>query len=215
MVKKSLNQLWQKIGELIRGLVHAEEDLIVPEGIRYKKAPVKANEEAKQALKKLFSGKATDQDVLSLLENKTLICGPGLWRDIKKDRTLSKLDKGKVAFQMPVLDNAGNISRMDKHEGKLFQSPDEVLAFWKAFSRRTDFTDLKVRKLNPEELKIFWAMIPFDITEPLFILESKKHKVLIVFTSPEKLKIMWIDDYQNITFKKDKSPNKTDAGDGK
>jgi hypothetical protein len=75
-------------------------------------------------------------------------------------------------------------------EGNVFHSPDEVLAFWKAFSLRTDFTDLKIRKLNPEELKISWIMIPFDIDEPLFILDSRNHKILTAFTSPSDLKVM-------------------------
>lgn len=118
-------------------VAHAEEESVIPKGIRYKKAPAEVNKKGEQALKRAFSLKSTDQNVLSLFENKTLICGPGLWRELKKDKVLSKLDKGKVAFQMPILDNNGNISRLEKHEGKLFQSPDEVLAFWKAFSLRT------------------------------------------------------------------------------
>jgi hypothetical protein len=156
-----------------------------------------------------------DDDVLSLFETKLLTCGPGLWRDIKKDGALSKLDGGKAVFNLPVRGADGSIVRTDKLEGKIFQSPAEVLAFWKAFKQRTDFTDLKIRKLNQEELKIFWAMIPFDITEPIFVLDSKKHKILVVFTSPEKLKIMWIDDYQDIRFRDQTSSKKPEAGDGK
>jgi hypothetical protein len=76
-----------------------------------------------------------------------------------------------------------------------------VLLFWRAFSARTDFSGLKIRKLNAEELKIFWAMIPFDITEPLFILESEQHKLLVVFKAPDELRIAWIDDYQNVALK--------------
>ena len=193
-------------------VAHAEENVVIPKGIRYKKAPAKVNQEAKQALTKLFSDKTTKQDVLSLFETTTLICGPGLWRNIKTDSTLAELKVGKVLFAVPVLDDRGKKIRTDKQEGKMFQSKDEVLAFWKAFSERSDFTNLKPRKLNPEELTIFWAMIPFDITEPLFILESKKHKILVVFTSADELKISWIDDYQNISVKKHKSP---DAGNGK
>jgi hypothetical protein len=43
----------------------AEEALVIPEGVRYKKASDKTNDEAKQILNKLFSHEATDQDVLS------------------------------------------------------------------------------------------------------------------------------------------------------
>ena len=200
---------------MLVSIVQAEEKFIVPAEIRYKEAPAKVNEEARQALKKLFTVKTSDQTVLSLFETNALICGPGLWRTIRSDPALAKIEKGIVEFQMPVLDHAGNISRMDKLEGKLFQSPDEVLLFWRAFCRRTDFTELNIRRLSPKELSIFWAMIPFDITEPLFILESGKHKILAVFTSPDKLKVSWIDDYQNISPRKDEVPNKPGAADGK
>jgi hypothetical protein len=41
-------------------------------------------------------------------------------------------------------------------------------------------------------------MYPFDLQEPLFILESKERKILVLFTSPEDLRILWIDDYQEM-----------------
>ena len=118
------------------------------------------------------------------------------------DTTLSKIETGTVMFQIPVLDNRQEITQTQKTSGKLFQLPDEVWVFWNAFVKRTDFTDLKIRKLNPFELEFYWAMISFDITEPLFILESKRHKILTVFTSPDDLTIVWIDDYQNCSFGK-------------
>jgi len=181
---------------------HAKEVLVIPPGIQYKKALPEANKAAKEMLKKLFSRTISDQDLMLLFENRTLICGPGLWYKIKDQESLSSLDKGKVFFQVPILDSSGNAKQIQQLEGKLFQSSDEVLLFWKAFLQKTDFSNFKIRKLNPEELKVFWSMISFDITEPLFILESLKHKILVVFSSPTRLKIMWIDDYQNISFKK-------------
>ncbi len=199
-----MKNLWLVI--ILSILAHstpAEESLVIPNGITYLEASAEVNEKAIQALKKLFSGKSTDKEVLSLLENNTLWCGPYLWGKIKNNETMSKLDKGKVNLQAPVLDNEGNIIRMDKYEGQLFQTEDEVLAFWKVFSDQTDFSDLKIRKLNPKELKIYWAMISWDITEPLFILESKKHKILATFTSPSELKITWFDDYEPVIHKKD------------
>ncbi|MFA7231860.1 MAG: hypothetical protein WC071_11375 [Victivallaceae bacterium] len=179
----------------------------IPQGVRYKETTDEINNAAKSLALSRFSADTRNEDILSLF-GPMLICGPGLWRNIKMDRAVSKLDKGKAQFQVPVLASDGTIQRIDKLEGKLFQSPDEILVFWKAFSQRIDFSNLKARKLNENELRIFWAMIPFNITEPLFILESKKNKVLVVFTSPEKLKIMWIDDYQHLTIKKPIISNK-------
>jgi hypothetical protein len=192
---------------LCAAIARAEDAVQVPEGIRYKEASAKVNDDAKELLRKRFTDKATDADVAAMFDS-MLICGPGLWRDLKSDESLAALPKGRVSFEVPVLGPDGKPTRTEKHEGKLFQSSDEVLLFWKAFIKRTDFSDLKIRKLNPEELRIFWAMISFDITEPLFILESGKHKLLVVFTAADHLKIAWIDDYQNVTLKQEKPEKK-------
>ncbi len=180
-------------------VAQAEEPVVIPEGIRYKTASDGVNEKAKQVIYKLFSAKATDQVVLSSLHSKFLICGPGLWVNIENDKNLSQVDTGNVNFEIPVLNSDGQVTRVDKLQGKVFQSPDEVLLFWKAFSHGTRVSEFKIRKLNTEELQIYWAMIPFDITEPIFILESKEHKILTAFGSSGDLKVMWIDDYKNLS----------------
>ena len=192
-------------------ILSAGDKMVIPDGIRYKKAPDEVNNQAKKILERLFSGKISDKEAISCFENKLLICGPGLWRDIKKDNAVSKLTKGKVDFRVPCLNSDGSIKEVKTYEGKIFQSPDEVLVFWKAFVARTEFAGLKIRKLNPTELKLYWAMIPYDITEPIFILDSKKHKILVAFVSPKDLKIAWIDDYQHVKFKKNKAPDKENS----
>lgn len=181
--------------------VSAEDNLVIPAGIRYKQASAKVNDDACKLLMKLFSASDDKQDILPFFETH-LICGPGLWLNIKSEKAMTELKKGNAVFEMPVINAQGKVIRKDKMGGKLFQTPEEILAFWKVFAQRTDFSGFKIRKLNQDELRIFWAMIPFDITEPIFIIESSKHKILILFTSAEKLKIMWIDDYQNLRLNK-------------
>src|SRR5947207_9822916 len=61
-----------------------------------------------------------------------LICGPGLWHDLKDDEALAKIKQGRVTFEVPVLGEDGKPIRTEKLEGKLFQSRDEILLFWKA-----------------------------------------------------------------------------------
>ncbi len=189
----------------------AQEALKIPDGVVYKEATAEVNEKAKALLLKTFSPEGDDENILSLFEN-NLICGPGLWQKIKSDDAVSRIEKGIAIFRVPVLAPDGSVNRIDNLQGKHFQSPDDILAFWKTFKERTDLTDLKIRKLNEKEIEIFWAMIPFDIQEPLFILESENHKVLVAFTDPEDLKIMWIDDYQELWIDKTESsenPDKT------
>jgi|GEM_PF-824097 len=168
----------------------AKQAFKVPEGVKYKEATAAVNEQAKQLLLKKFSAKSTDKDVLSIFTTK-LICGPGLWSEIKDDKEMAKLTKGNVNIHVDA----------QTLDGKLFQSPEEVMLFWKAFVKVVDTGSFKVRKLSEEEIKIFWAMISFDIEEPLYILESPQHKILVDFVSDGGLKIMWIDDFQGLRMK--------------
>ncbi|MGB5137922.1 MAG: hypothetical protein WBP29_05270 [Candidatus Zixiibacteriota bacterium] len=176
----------------------SEEKVVVPDGVKYIEASAEANEAAKKVLKRLFKPTASRNDILELFENGALICGPYLWRDIKSDEALSKLEFGKTQCHMPIVNSSGKVIKVNEAEGKLFQKAEEVEIFWRAFIKRTNFTKMTIRKLNPEELTAFWVMIPFDIEEPIFILESDEHKIRVAFTSAEKLKIMWIDDFQNL-----------------
>lgn len=180
----------------------AADDVVIPDGVRYKKATEEVNERAKQKLLKVFTADAADAEVLRLFENKTLICGPGLWQKIKTDPALAATGEGKVTFRVPVLDDARKpTGKSYELKGQLFQSDVEVLAFWKAFSKYAEFTDLKVRKLTSRELEIYWTMISFDITEPVFVVEGKKHQILVQFTSPENLRVLWIDDFANMSLR--------------
>jgi hypothetical protein len=47
---------------------------------------------------------------------------------------------------------------------------------------------------------LIWAMIPYDIMEPIFTVESKEAAILLHFTDAKKLKLGWIDDYKDVHF---------------
>lgn len=160
----------------------------VPAGVTYKQAAPELNEEVKKLLLAKFNPKTSNNDVLTVFQER-VICGPGLWAELKDDEDLSKLPKGHVNLQVD----------SETLEGKLFQSSDEILVFWRAFNKKIDLTNFKIRKLNEQELKTFWAIISFDIEEPVYILESDKRKILVFCGG--KSKIFWIDDLENIHLK--------------
>ena len=86
-------------------------------------------------------------------------------------------------------------------EGKLFQNKEEVAAFWKAFWRKyKPDPQAKIRRPTAKELDLYWAMIPYDITEPIFMIESKEATILAHFPD-KKMKLGWIDDYKDVHFK--------------
>lgn len=183
-------------------LAFSADDVAVPEGVKYKKASDEINEQARQKVLKVFKPDMADKEVLAFFESKTLICGPGLWDLIKTDPAMAKTGEGRVTFEVPILDKqhkpTGKSNRM---KGQLFQTDEGLLAFWKVVFKADEFKEITIRKLTPAELKIYWAIISFDITEPLFVVEGKKQRILLQFTSPEKLRVAWIDDLANLEIK--------------
>jgi hypothetical protein len=191
-------------------LLRADEPVQVPKGVTYIPATDQINDAARQSLQEKFNVKASDEDVRALFED-MVFCGPGMWLNIRNDENISKIKQGRFITKVPVLKPDGRFDHFDSMEGKIFQTREQVLVFWKALVKQADLDKLTIRKLNQEELKIFWKLISFDITEPIFMVESDKHKFLVLFMSPrpekpdEKLKIMWIDDFQNFIFKDEPS----------
>jgi hypothetical protein len=50
-----------------------------------------------------------------------------------------------------------------------------------------------IRKATNKELVYYWAVISFDIDEPLLILQTSSHRFLFNFM-PADLKLVWIDE---------------------
>jgi hypothetical protein len=167
------------------------KDAVVPEGVVYKKAGADVNRKALAKLSQVF--RATDRkDASDELFARILICGPGLWRNIKDDAEMKAITTGVTRIKVPT--GKG----MQELEGKCFQSKEEVVTFWKSFLRRYKFDSKAViRRPTAKELTLYWAMIPYDIVEPIFVVEGKDATMLTQF-SGEDVKIGWIDDYQNM-----------------
>jgi hypothetical protein len=188
-------------------LIGADQTVELPKGITYIPTTDQINDAARQQLRERFNAKASDEDVQMLFDD-MLIVGPGLWGYLKDDENLSKIKGGKLNLKVPVLKPDGTHDHFDTMEGKILRN-DQVRVFCKAFVKQANLNDLTIRKLNPEVLTIFWKMIPFDIIEPIFMMESKKHKLLVLFLSPtpakpdQKLKIMWIDDFRSFFIRED------------
>ena len=105
---------------------------------------------------------------------------------------MKKITTGVTTMEVPT-DNG-----TQKFDGKLFQGKEEVTAFWKAFLRKYKFgAKAVVRRPTAKELSLYWAMIPYDITEPIFVVEDEDATILAQF-SGDDVKIGWIDDYKNM-----------------
>jgi hypothetical protein len=166
---------------------------VIPEGVVYKKATPEANRAAIEKLSQAFlapGGAAANGDLCG----QTLICGPGLWANLEDDAELKKIETGVTTFRVPAGD------QMLVMKGKLLQTDDEVATFWQAFARRYEReSSAIVRRPTAEELSLYWAMIPYDITEPVFVIEGRSY-TLFVDLSGDDAKIQWVDDYKKMHF---------------
>ena len=169
------------------------EKLDIPKGVIYKKTTADDNRKAFDKLWQVFV--VGDRKATEDLSDTILICGPGLWHNIKDDPEMKKLKLGVTVFQVP------NINGVQVLEGKLFQGKKEVADFWKAYWRKyKPDHQAKIRRPTPGELNLYWAMISFDITEPMFMVESKDATILTQF-SDKSLKLGWIDNYKEMRLK--------------
>jgi hypothetical protein len=173
----------------------ADEDMSVPRGVVYKKASKAINDKAREKIKTLFShGPEAD---LQAVFRQMLICGPFLWKEIKDEPEMRAIKTGRAMLKIPQYEG-GKVTGIVEKEGKLFQGKEQVAAFWKAFTRKHDLKgELRVTKLAEKDLQTYWAMIPFDIEEPIFIVECGAHRFLMDF-GRESMKVVWIDRYDTV-----------------
>ena len=127
-----------------------DEDLlsreaIVPKGVVYKKATREMNRKAMRKLSDLLL--TADKDASGELFHTTLICGPGLWRNIKDEPDMRKIKGGVTKIKETSTDGVQML------DGKLFQGVEEVKAFWTVFLRKYRF-DVRtfIRRPTPREL---------------------------------------------------------------
>jgi len=168
------------------------EEPVIPSDVVYKKAGIAVNRIAFDKLSGFFL--ATDQTATyDNLFSDILVCGPGLWRNIKDDAEMKGITQGVTQIRIP------NQEGVQTLEGKLFQRKEEVASFQRAFVRQYKFdSQTVIRRPTARELRIYWAMIPYDIEEPIFIVESKEATILVDFVGKGDARIGWIDDYRHI-----------------
>lgn len=115
-------------------------------------------------------------------------CLPFLWSELKENPYFEKADGPTMWIDM------GNNPGGDKKVfvGKALRKKP-VLDSLQSFlinSVKNDSSFI-VRKLNKNELQIYWAFISFDIEEPIYILINKHRKLILHFN---KYFVFQIDD---------------------
>ena len=154
------------------------EQIDIPKGIVYKYADNKIVENAKN----LITESLKNPNDYSLIQNELMI-GVGLWNRYKKAESLKNIKGKNVTFHV-------DDQQLD---GKFCDTENDAKLIWDKVKEETS-DQFIIRKANTEELKYYWAVISFDIEEPLLILETPQHHYILNFLTNGK-KLMWIDEF--------------------
>ena len=154
------------------------EKIKIPQGVVYNYCTDNINNVAIKNIKSCLGQK----DDYSIIQG-NLTIGNQLWSRFRNIETIKAIKTGKnVVF---------HIDDMEV-EGKMYQNTEDSKIVWDEL-RKEITVNYVIRKANEVELKYYWSTIAFDIDEPLFILETQKHKY-IVNLSKDDLKLFWLDE---------------------
>lgn len=160
----------------------------IPDGVRYKKASPEVNAGAKQLIESSLTGIPDKLDV-SVFDSSVMI-GPSLWD------SLSDSQKGKFKKDStPVMLMVGSTMK----EGRGVRTEEQKRFLWTTIIEKLAQKQYSVRAANSEEISYYWAIIPFDIEEPLLIIDAGSTKILVNLTAKgKKIRFFWIDIVPNL-----------------
>ncbi|MCL9807031.1 hypothetical protein NAT51_15965 [Flavobacterium amniphilum] len=153
-----------------------KETVTIPKGVVYNYCSPKKIEEAKKLITNNLKG-----DNYKILQD-NLIVGPVLWSRFKNNPEIQKIEKADVTFVVDKMELAGKMS----------QSMKDSKIIWDQLKKEIT-GDFVIRKATQQELQYYWAVISFDIEEPLLIVETKEHNYILNLL-PKDLKLMWLDE---------------------
>jgi hypothetical protein len=169
---------------------------VVGSEIVYKSAPLETNELAMQTVERLF--RSTDTVQLEDLAGR-IVCGPGLWRMIEEMPTISELDP--VGATSVVDDGGGGFQEF---EGALFQTEEQRTELIDIVRHILKDSEFQIRTPNEHELRVYWSLIPYDIEEPIYILDNGARRILVDFVvTDESVQLFWIGDMSQFGFQGD------------
>jgi hypothetical protein len=154
---------------------------VIPEGVTYKRADVKAIDDAVtrvNAALRSFSGFATPS-----LYDDVMMIGPDLFTGVRNDPALQKVSSPKVVMMDP---NTGQRREMLRIKG-----PNELLQFGAAMRRYLGDAKPRIRAATSAELARYWMNIGWDIEEPLLIADYGAHRIVLDFTGG---RVMMVDE---------------------
>ncbi len=175
------------IAELVGSpLLYAQQPTSkIPAGVDVKAAPEADNTSAKTAL-----DKALTDDTLFPKEllGDTTTCGPTLWAALKSSADEALLHSKVVTELLSVPEPLQTV-------GRGLVTEEQRRAFWKLLRLKYPaLRNARIRRADADEIRYYWATVPFDIKEPVFAIEAGPQTFIANLTVEKgKSALFWID----------------------
>ncbi len=157
----------------------------VPDGVKIKPAPDADIAASKEVLERALANEAFPKDALSGIAT----CGPTLWAKLKKSADQKLLQSKVVTMMMSSPEPFQTVAR-----GLITE--EQRQSFWVQLrAKYPALKNAKIRKANADELRYFWATIPFEsIEEPFFAIEAGQQTFIANLKIDNKSpRLIWID----------------------
>jgi hypothetical protein len=156
----------------------------VPADVILKRADKAVNQKSAELVKMVL---APDYKGKEHIFKGPLICGPFCWGKLLATGNFGKKNSGEAKFLIPM--EGGKPKEL---EGRWLKDPGELLAL-EDYLRQIVQADgnFEIRAPNEKEFALYWAIISYDLQEPIFIIETKSHKFLLDFNEDS---VFFFDD---------------------
>lgn len=153
-----------------------------------------SSEENARALKAVV--KCLAQPDCPELLGERLDCGPFLWRQLDAPALTNV-----ATYKLPQTVAGG--TQETTWEGRRCEGHDQVLTLWRAFAEKVPLDSLqKMRSLNDAECRIYNALVPGEIREPVFIVEGDGHKILMQLVKHgDGYRLRFLDDFRDVVIR--------------
>lgn len=131
---------------------------------------------------KLLIKELSDSVTYDLSSGATFV-GPQLWSRYSQIPLLNSIPNGNVTIRF----------NNKAYPAKMLQDDKGFKKIWDQLISEIKNEKYIIRKATNKELVYYWAVISFDIDEPLLILETGNHRFLFNFI-PKTMKLVWIDE---------------------
>jgi hypothetical protein len=152
----------------------------IPKNVRFRFAENGRVIQEAERLKRILSGAGLKERLF----DGVLICGPGYWKELKATKLFGNTNAPTATVSVMVGSQAIGL------EGRILRDRGEEEQLQKFLVKSlADDGGFTVRAMTSDEMALWWTFISFDIEEPVFIVESRKHRFVLDLHAPSMIQL--------------------------